>query len=318
MLETGGMTAPRPSMSRLSLSLKWMAGITLLACGASAPGCATTWAAWEIGFDQAPLRDGERTETVPMPGVVEHLTVGLELARAPAPPTAAAPGAAADPLAAPELHVRCAVTQTGRETVYTAATEYGPTFKKFAAVAVALEAAGAAIYFLDKRSTTGGLVAGGVLGADALATGALLLVPKTDRFQKTFRETTVPVRRDCPPGVTLDLFGQPVAVSQDGAVDADGQRLFEQHMLRSPMPVRVRVGNRAADVYLTRGDRCLWAQARHHAAAPAICAGGDGGPARAEVEVRIDVAPGTLLGPSPSPSRPRVAGGDAAATAAAP
>ena len=288
----------------------WVA-VALLACVAPASGCATSWAVSEITTGEAPLRDGVRVETVPVPGVKERLQIGLKLVMTvPTPaadPASAAPASAAAGEPArphtPGLRVSCAVTQTGRDTTYTAATEYGPTFKKFAAAFMLLEGAGAALFLLGKQPLADRIVFGGFLTVDALGSGLLLLVPKRDHYDKIERETTIPIRNECPPGLTIDLDGQPVAVGPAGDIDDDGQRLFEQHMVRSPLPLRVHVGDRAADAFVDRNDRCLWARRRQHEALPAICAGADTTAGREEVTVGFDVWPGTLLGPWPRVAR---------------
>jgi hypothetical protein len=227
-------------------------------------------------------------ETVPLPGVTEHLLVTLDLGFV--------PGGAATPRP-PGLRATCAVSQTGRETVYTAATDYGSKFKIFAAVSLVLEAGAAAAYLLRTAPSADQIAAGSFLAADAAATGVLLLVPKRERYERSERQATIPIRGDCPDGLTVELDGQPVAVGPGGGIDDDGQRLFQQHMLRSSLPMRVRFGDRAADAVLTPSDRCRWARVNQHPAMAAMCAGVDQTWQRGEILVGLDVAPGTTLGP---------------------
>ena len=282
----------------------------VLAMAVASSGCAFTWGASQIGQGRPPFDENARSESVPLPGVLESLIVNVHFSGRPVVTQSSSTGSAQQTPSAPpfpaqpvntELVVDCQVVQSGREKVYRAATRYGKGWKYVTATMFVLEGALAALYILSDESKPQQVIGGWLLAADALGTGALFFVPSRDVYETKVNTTLTPVRSDCPEGLTLELAGRQVAVEANGEIGDLGAALLKEQMERSNTPVRVSLGQNSADVFISGADRCSWARRTQHPDLQMMCSQSGGMIGRLNVEVTLAVPLGSLIGPNEIP-----------------
>ncbi len=278
----------------------------VLAMGIASSGCAFNWGASQLGQGRPPFDENARSESVPLPGVLESLIVNVHFSGRPVVTQSSSTGSAqqtrpASPFPAQpvstELVVDCQVVQSGREKVYRAATRYGKGWKYATAAMFVLEGAFAALLILSEESKPEQVVGGWILAADALGTGALFFVPSRDVYETKVKSTLTPVRDDCPDGLTLELAGQKIIVEANGEVGELGAVLLRKQMESYNTPVRVSLGQNGADVFLSGADRCTWARRTQHPDIQMMCSQSGGMSGRMSTEVTLAVPLGSLIGP---------------------
>lgn len=277
----------------------------VLAFALASSGCAFTWGASQLGTGKPPMDENARSESVPMPGVLESLNVELFYAGRPVVRqySSASSAQPAGPPAPPtpldtEFVVGCQVVQTGQEKVYRAATQYGKRWKYSTAIMFVLEGALAAAYILSDESKAHQKIGGYLLAADAVGTGALFFMPSRDVYENSIKPTTTPVRSDCPEGLSIELAGRQVAVAANGKIGAFGATLVKEHMENSNTPIRVVLGQNSADIFLTGSERCRWARRTQHPNPMQMCNQSGGTLTRTSASVTLAVPLGSLIGPA--------------------
>lgn len=233
-------------MTTMTTMLKLAALWTAL-CAA---GCATlSGVVAASGHSPSPL-DSKESETVPRPGYSEHVEVRLHAYGVDNQQMLSAkPG--------PEVpRVSCEVTQVGQSTVYTRGYRYGSIWKYATGIAFLVEAGlSAALIATGDRSTD---TAGGILlGADALATGALFFIPRREVLEQSTREQETALHTYCPSGLVLESGGQSAPVGSHGVIPQASLRLLGQ-AIAAGNPVTARIGPHFTELEITEAHRCAW------------------------------------------------------------
>ena len=214
--------------------MKSLALIIALACS----GCFATWAGMQAGGKSLAWEESLREESVPLPATDERLVVSL------------APGAAAGDAAT----LTCKSAQYARETVYRSSFRYGKGWKKATALAFVTEAALATGFYFAAQSSTepadrfSGKVYAGLFAVDALGTAALFLVPRKERFARTERDATTPLREDCPEGMTLEIAGTTYPVDAAGRIGDAGDVALDDWMKTRTGTVLVGYAGRVSEL----------------------------------------------------------------------
>jgi hypothetical protein len=177
-------------------------------------GCFSTWAGFQASGHPGAPDEHVREETVPQPGVSEHLAVSLVDGR-----------------------FKCTSTQRATDIVYHSAYRYGSGWKRGAAAMFVTEAAlAAALYFSrpdddpSKRATY--LVGAGFLAVDAVGTGIIALIPRKEIYRERSVAVTTPVRDACPDGLSMQLAGETYPIDAAGAIGELGDAALTEFLAR--------------------------------------------------------------------------------------
>lgn len=278
----------------------------LLAVSLVSSGCAFTWGASQLGESKLPFGENARSENVPLPGVLESLTVVVYFAGRPVVQQYSSATSSQPPTPAPlsleqtDLVVDCDLVQWGQEKVYRATTRYGKSWKYATATMFFLESALAALVLLDDSANEGNKVGGALLAADALGTAILFFVPSRAVYNNSVKQVNTPIRNDCPEGLTIELAGRQVAVAANGKLREFSAVLVKEHMESSNAPIRVALGQNGQDIFLSGADRCYWAERTQHPDIARMCSQSVGQPRRTSALVSLSVPLGSLIGPGPT------------------
>lgn len=118
--------------------------------------------------------------------------------------------------------------QNAKDAVYHTAYRYGSGWKKATGIMFLAEAAvGAVLLATSANEKPGNVAIGAFLGADALGTGILFLIPRKEVYQRNEKSVTTELRDDCPDGLVLDIAGEPFPVDAAGHIGDIGEAAFD-------------------------------------------------------------------------------------------
>ena len=206
----------------------------LILLAAVSGGCATTWLATQATGTQGAWDEHVREEAVPLPGVIEHLTIELPLTvehdQITEPGVNGAAATTHDGAARP-FAMRCAIDQSAKNAVYHSAFRYGSRWGKQTAIAFLVEGALAAVLLgTATAAKPNGYFYGGFFALDAVLTGAIFFIPRKEIFRQDDVAVTTPIRSDCPDGLALDIGGQPYPIDAIGKLGEVGDQALDEWM----------------------------------------------------------------------------------------
>ncbi|HEY5947994.1 MAG TPA: hypothetical protein VIV40_21005 [Kofleriaceae bacterium] len=225
--------------------MKSLALLFAVACS----GCFSTWAVTQASGRSLAWDEQPREETVPMPASEERLTIAMPLQG--------------------ELALSCKSTQQARETVYRSSFRYGSGWKKATALGFVTEALlGTALYIAGQHATDSedhgmsSKLAGGFFAVDAIGTAALFFVPRKDKFSRSERDSSTPLRKDCPEGLTLEIAGNTFAVDAAGRIGDAGEVALDDWMKAPTGALLVGFAGRTTELRVSDAEQCSWLVAR--------------------------------------------------------
>lgn len=195
-------------------------------------GCATSWLVTQGTGTQRVWDESVREERVPKPGFDEELTVAYQSG---------------------SKSFTCNAVQRGTDRVAHSAYRYGRTWKLGTAISVLVEGGLAALFLLDANTTTNAsyYLWAGFLALDAAVALPLLLIPKREIYREDEVAVTTPLTTICPPGLALDIAGEPHAISPGGTLGELGIAALDEWVASPTGPggaVRVTFGDDARDL----------------------------------------------------------------------
>jgi hypothetical protein len=173
-------------------------------------GCFTTWAGLRVsGLPGAP-DENKREETVPQPGIQEHLVVTLAGNK-----------------------LECSSAQVATDTVYRSAYRYGTNWKIATGVMFLAEALSATALMLespDAKNHAEHLLGGAFLGVDALGTGVLFFAPRKEIYDHHDQAITTTISSVCPEGLALEIASETYPIDGRGSIGELGEAALDDWM----------------------------------------------------------------------------------------